>query len=197
MDKVEICNIALSRIGMDSIERIDEASQQARKCQQFYDVTRRNVLRAVPWPFATRRVRLALKEETPPDYKYAYGYPADAVCLRKLFADKFNNIPEKTPYKIVSNKTGKLLYTNVADAWIEYTADVTDCSLFDDGFIQAFSWKLAAEMAFTLTSNNGIFSMCVQMFNDYKERAMAEAMNEENVIDQDLDTFANARFSGI
>ena len=68
MDKITICNMALSRIGVQNLDRMDEASEPARLCTQFYDVARKNVLRRFAWPFATRRVSLALLDTEPGDY---------------------------------------------------------------------------------------------------------------------------------
>lgn len=194
MDAVEICNLALSRIGMANISRMDEASEPARKSKQFYDVTRRNVLRKISWPFATRRVQLALLPQTPPDFLYAYRYPSDAICLRKMFNNTFDRLPEHNYYKIVSDTEGRVLYTDVSNAWIEYTADVTDCNLFDDGFIQALSWKLAAEIALTLTGSSGMANTCLQAYGQYVMEAQVEAHNEQNESLPELDSLLKARY---
>ena len=89
MNEIEICNIALARIGVAPIESMDEASEAARACNQYYDFVRRNVLRKYPWTFATRPVTLAQIDETPPDYKFAYRYPSDALALRKMYNQNY------------------------------------------------------------------------------------------------------------
>ena len=60
MNNIEICNLALGRIGVEEINRMDEASQPARICTRYFDFTRQNVLRRFPWTFATKRVQLLL-----------------------------------------------------------------------------------------------------------------------------------------
>ncbi|MBQ9636257.1 MAG: hypothetical protein IJV12_08655, partial [Acidaminococcaceae bacterium] len=76
----------------------------------------------------------------------------------------------------------------------EYTADVKDCDVFDDGFVEALSWKLAADIAFKLTGNQNIQNQCLQASNAYFDEGSTDAANEENELDPRLDRFARARF---
>ncbi len=196
MDIVEICNLALSRIGMVTINGIDEASEAARLCNQFYDVTRKVVLRRSAWPFATRRIQLARIDVQPKDYLYAYRYPNNCVCLRKLYTENYRRLPDFNHYKVLSDTAGRILYTDIENAWMEYTADIKDCTLFDDEFVQALSWKLAAEIAFKLTGNASIMTSCLQAYNAYFTEAVADASNEQNELNPVLDSLAIARFRG-
>ena len=198
MDKIEICNIALGRIGVANIERIDEASEAARLCNRYYDFTRSNVLERFPWTFAARREQLALLDVTPtPDFKYAYRYPQDALCIQKMFNQHFVGYPWQNQYKIAGDKEGRVIYTNIENAWIEYTANVSDASQFDAQFIEALSWKLAAEIAYALTGNTQLMQMCVQAYNAYFAEAKSKDADEENIHDAVLDRLADARFSEV
>lgn len=194
MDKIEICNLALSRLGVENIERIDETSEAARACNQFYEPTRRTVLRRFPWPFATRRVKLALIEGEPVDYEYAYRYPSDAIKIRELYAAECRRHVGK--YKILSDDEGKVLYTDVELAAVEYTADIDDVSLFDDTFIEALSWKLASEIAIRLTNNPALASNAIQAYQAYFSEAAAQGTNEEKPKKQYVNPLEVARFNG-
>lgn len=194
MDAIEICNIALTRIGVAEIERMDEASEPARKCNSIYHFTRQNVLRKFPWNFATKRVQLALIDEDTPDFKYVYQYPADALALRLIYNEHFRGIPKNNQYRIMNNGSGRKIYTNIEKAYIEYTADIKDASLFDAEFIEAFAWKLAAEIAFNLTGNMNITNQCVQAYNAYFIEAAGNDAAEDNFMDPVLDRLALARF---
>ncbi len=130
----------------------------------------------------------------PGDYAYAYRYPTNCVTIRKLFDEQYRDIPEYQRYKILSNKAGRIIYTNVAKCVAEYTADVTDCAMFDDGFVEALSWKLAGDIAFKLTANQNIQSQCLQAYNAYFEESSVDAVNEQNEMDPRLDSFAMARY---
>ena len=194
MDFIEICNVALRRIGVAEIERMDEASEPARACSRFYDFTRRNILQRFPWTFATRRVQLARVDEKAPDFEYVYQYPKDALAVRLMYNDSFTGLPKKNEYRIMSSNTGRKIYTNIENAWLEYTADVKDTSLFDDQFVEALSWKLAAEMAYSLTGNMNIANNCVQAYNAYMVEAAGSDAAEDNMLVPHLDRLALARF---
>ena len=192
--------MALTRIGASQIEALTENSEAARKCNQFYEHDRRVVLRRYPWPWATRRVELAEMTDSPQDYLYAYRYPADCCYLRKIYSvapdGHFVPLPD-IRYKIVSDETGLMLYTNEPKVVAEYTADVKDTSLFDELFCEALSWKLAASIALKLTGNEQIISMARAEYDLIFNTAIADAENEQNVNPPEPSTFIRARFETV
>ena len=140
-------------------------------------------------------------EETPKDYAYAYRYPADCVCLRKLYAvdttvtpERLRPLPEFISYQIVSDTSGLIVNTNEPRVVAEYTADVKDVALMDDTFCEALSWKLAASIAFKLTGNAQISQMATGEYERMFLHAAAGAENEQNVKVPELNTFIAARF---
>lgn len=196
MDKIEIINLALARIGVAAIERLDEPSEAARQVQAFYEHTRRTVLRKYNWSFATRRVGLALVPATLNDYKFAYRYPTDAIYVRRLYQEGSKKPWDNKHYKIMSDKEGKIICTRQKFAEAEYTADITDTTLFDDGFVEAFSWKLASEIAFTLTGKPDLATNAVQAYNAYFTEAVGEDAAEYQETEQYVSRLAMARFVG-
>lgn len=201
MDKIEICNMALSRIGQSPIEALTEASESARKCNQFYEHDRKIVLRRYPWPWATRRVELPKMADSPQDYRYAYRYPADCCCLRKLYSvepdGRLRPLPDFVSYKLVSDASGLVIYTNEPRVIAEYTADVKDVALMDETFCEALSWKLASSIAFKLTGNEQIVSMARTEYDIAIPNAVADAENEQNEKTPELNTFIHARFETV
>ena len=196
MDKIEIINLALARIGVAAIERIDEPSEAARQTKAFYDHVRRTVLRKYPWSFACRRCELALLDSKPTAYKYSYRQPSDALFVRRLYQRGSEKPWDRKYYKVTSDREGRAIHTNIEYAELEYTADITDTSLFDDGFIQAFSWKLASEVAFALTGNTNLVTNAVQAYNAYFTDAVGEDAAEENQQEEYVNRLAEARFWG-
>lgn len=194
MDKIEICNMALARIGVERIETLSEESEPARVCRQFYDHARRVVLRRFPWTFATRRAKLALLTEKPEDYLYAYRYPADCLYIRKLYNENFDNNPAYSMWKITSDDSGRVIYTDFDKATLEYVADISDCGLFDEHFADVLAWKMAADMAFKLTGNMQVAQMAEQQYNNLYLEAAANSEDEQNDKVADPYTFAGSRF---
>ena len=196
MDKVDVCNMALSRIGIENIEVLTEASEPARACSQFYDHCRRVVLRKYPWTWATRRVQLAELTETPQGFSYAYRYPSSCLALRKLYNAYFDNIPAYTGYQIVSDTAGRVIYTNVSNVSAEYTADIEDTGLFDEQFIEALSWKLAGAIAFRLTGNAQMPGYCEEQYMTLFLDAVANNEDEQNAEEKEPYSLIAARFGG-
>lgn len=197
MDKIDICNMALSRLGVETIESLNEASEPARVCRQFYDHTRRNILRRFNWTFAIRRVHLAELSTKPENYLHSYRYPSDCLFLKSINTSDYDNIPAYTGWMLASDESGRLIYTNVEKASAEYVADIEDCSLFDEQFADILAWKLAADMAFKLTGNMQVAQMADQQYNALYLEAAANSEDEQNIKAADPYTFAGARFSGL
>lgn len=189
--------MALARIGAAQIERLDEDSVPASACNQFYDACRRTVLRSYPWSFATRRVKLALLQDKPFDYEYAYRYPANALYIRKLYSIDKGWLLKDVKYQIVGDENGKSILTNLDLAGCEYTADIKDTSSFDSEFCDALAWKLAAEIAVRVTGNMQINNYCSQAYDHFISQAKADNTNEQNPDRIHVNELTMSRFMGI
>lgn len=147
-DVVTICNIALGRLGQSKIMSLDDASQQARYCNLFYEPTRDEVLRAHPWSFAKKRATLTQLAASPPfGWVNAFELPTD--CLRPL------QVNEWEPYEADDNWVveGNQILTDDDTVQLLYIAQIADCTMFDPLFVKALSMKLAAEIITALTGS--------------------------------------------
>lgn len=196
--KIEICNMALGNVGTSkTIASIDEASNEARACKTYYDQVLKEVLRVRPWPFSTGMVQLALVETQPnPIWHYSYRYPSDCAKVRRIVpSDVMVDDNYRDPFIISSDTAGRLVLSNQINAMAEITKIITDPLLFDEGFINAITWLLAAKIAPSLTGNN------YQKVLDRVERgylvalssAGASAMNEGEVSVQPYSEIISAR----
>lgn len=174
---VAICNLALAHIGVAEINSLTEATNQARQCNLLFVPARDAVLREFPWNFATKMTRLAQAPVSVPDWDYVYQYPSD--CLRAIRI--YEASATTTEFRVVLLDGGKAIVTNVANAYLEYTARVTDPALFDAQFIDAFSWKLAAELAAPLTGDPRLGQYAYQMYQQALRSAWASTANEQKV----------------
>lgn len=147
MNVVEICNMALMRLGHDrQIADLTEMSAEAGYCNTFWDHCRKATLRAYPWNFAVRTVVLAPLSETSTQYDFIYQIPTG--CLRAL---EIVNTTGDT--KIKFEVRGRKIYTNQQDAELKYILDVEDTNLFDFEYIDALAYLLAAEISGPLTGD--------------------------------------------
>lgn len=155
---VEVCNWALSHIGTKStISSITENSNEARQCNILFNGARDFVLRDHPWRFAEKRVALADLDDAPPDWDYAYGYPSDCVnALIILPEDKETDDPVPFVVGVASDLNSKTILTDKEEAWLKYTARVTNPTVWDPMFAVALSWQLAIQLALPLTGKKSI-----------------------------------------
>jgi len=150
--KVDICNLALARLGNENILSIDEDTKRAKTLKAIYDLIRDIVLVNHSWNFASTRVVLARLTEAPSfGYSYVYQLPTDPYCLRVLGLVGSNN-PNVDPtleYKI----EGRKLLTNESMAQIKYISQVINEGDFSPQFVSVFAYRLAAEVAYKITGN--------------------------------------------
>lgn len=96
MSSVTIGNLALSFLGDEAtVATLDppEGSDQAEHIAQFYPFARDSLLEMHPWPFATKRGALTLRDETINGWEYSYDRPDGTECL-KIFAVIPPNAPD-------------------------------------------------------------------------------------------------------
>lgn len=145
--KVEIANRALQWLGANTITNLTENTDEARQANLAYDPTRLAMLRDNIWNFAIKQENLA--EIVPaPSFKWtaAYAVPSDFLRILEL---------ENDPEFAVQNHEDQnaILTSSDGSLNIQYVADIEDPNLFDPLFREAFSARLAYELAETITAS--------------------------------------------
>lgn len=183
--KTEIANIAISHlsIGKEITDLETGTSNEAKACRRYYDIARKEVLEDLDWTFATKFATLGLIEEDPTDeWDYSYRYPSDCINLRRILSGQRDDTQEsRVPFKILSDNSGKIIYTDQAEPDVEYTFNCTNTALFSSTFIMALSFKLASYIAPRLTAGDP-FKMGNDMMAKYDiaiGKAKKRNMNEE------------------
>lgn len=181
----EICNLALSHlgIGVEISDLTTDRSQEGRACRTFIDVARETTLRSFAWPFATRFLELSLVEEDPTnEWSFSYRYPSDCVMLRRIISGTRNDDRQaRVPYKLGQDDDGKLIYTDMEEAEVEYTRLEDDPSFYPADFVLAFSYQLGHLIAARVTGGDPYKkgTECYQFFLREISRAEANSANEE------------------
>lgn len=178
---VDICNLALSRLGDDAtVSSIDppEGSAQAEHCKRFYPIARDAALSKFSWNFATKRVALALLSGvTTAEWQYAYSAPSDILSTSAAinvypdgaFQDGGVDFAIET-----TTANGIVIYTNVEDAYIRYISKVTDTTRFTPEFVDSLSYLLASYLAGPVLKGDSGIKMGVEMLKLFKI-SLAEA----------------------
>lgn len=191
---VSICNMALARIGQGkSITSLTESSQAAATCSAFYEQVRDEVLVEFPWPFALRRVTLALVASDPnEDWAYSYRRPTDCLTARRVLAGTSRR-SKPLVWEPGGDDAGGLVFTDEAEAALEYVARVENPAVFPPKFVNALAWRLAMELAPVLQESPAYADVAERKYKDALAKATVHAANE-GVPDPEGDgTFIDAR----
>ena len=199
MNITDICNLALSHIGRETIADLDEDTEAARTCKMHYDLQRHVLLRAYTWSFAKKYIKLSELNVTTPGWKYTYAYPPDCVMARKLYNEDHTwlllekNFPGNMDQVLVNDNT-KALVCNHADAYLEYTYDAKDVGLFSADFAQALSYYLAAAIAVPLTGSESLAQQMQAQGVGILQEAKYTMMGERNRVPDYPSKYFKARW---
>lgn len=144
---VQICNLALRRIGKTPIQDINNLKDtHAKYCKAFFDHCRDEVLSKVHWNFATKKIALAQLQNPPAGWAYRYQYPADCIEAREIATAVRGADP--IPFEKIVSEDGNEVHilTDQAQAVLVYTARVVNPTIYSPGFVEALAYRLAAEL---------------------------------------------------
>jgi hypothetical protein len=210
---VDICNLALGHLGDSAtVASIDppEGSAQAEHCARFYPIARDTLLEMHNWNFIMRRASLALLVNDITQWKYKYALPADFLSPVSVlppesiddYSVRYMNLDGTSwahnyspaiaagqyvpqPFSVETQSDGtQVLYTNVENAVLRYTAKVTDTSVFSSLFVMALSWHLASMLAGPVIKGDqgsAEAKRCAQMMASFLAQAQNADSNERSV----------------
>lgn len=151
---VEICNLALARLGDEAtVASIDppEGSAQAEHCQRFYPIARDSLLQVHDWGFATVRTRLArLSDADTWEWQYAYSEPADCIRVLSILSATGSATDDPQNFDREYMAGGVKILTNQGEAVARYIVRVIDSNRYPPLFTDALAWLLASMLAKTV-----------------------------------------------
>lgn len=101
------------------------------------------------------------------DWLYAYRWPTDCLFARRMTDPGVGRQFSRTPieWRVGRDVNGLLLYTNQPAANLEYTMIDCDALWANDIWLNAFTWRLAAEMAPSMAKDDKMHTKCMTMFH--------------------------------
>ncbi|HEX6215294.1 MAG TPA: hypothetical protein VFZ38_10770 [Vicinamibacterales bacterium] len=201
MAEVDICNMALDRIGVDQdIESLDDTSLRARVCKRWYAHCRDVLLSDTPWNWALRVTALAeVSGDVPPGWSKQYRYPTDCLALKDVTDAGGSRYPLNQWYGAVfygisypwsmpryswevrgeaENETGKIILVDCAVPYGLYVRRVTDPNQFDVQFTNTLAWGLAVEIAAGVKASADMRKQAAAAYAECKASAVARFMRE-------------------
>ena len=151
---VRIANFALSKTGNDStIESLTEDSSEAKQCNLWIDHARKQALASFNWSFARVTETLAAHGDDP-TVLWAYRYIYPVTCVKARFIENpAGKAADPVPFVVEQSDNGtKSILTDITEAELIYTKDITDPSLYTEYFIELFATILGSHIAFPLTT---------------------------------------------
>ncbi len=192
-----ICNMALGhlKIGKEISVLDTDKSAEAAACRLFYETVRGMTMEEFKWPFAKTQVALALVEESPfpvsdgdddttdvGEWAFSYRYPANCANFIRILSGYRNDTRDtRVPFVIMQDSDGKLILTDMENAYGEFTIDEGVEDRFTYGFAMALSLKLAVYIAPRLTGGDPfkLSDRCMKLYEIELSNTTANALNEE------------------
>lgn len=146
---VGICNLALDKLGTANITSLDEQyNDNAKICKQWYDVTRRTLIKDINASFAIKRISIASNGDTDVIDNYKkFPIPSDCLNILQVYS------ATKERIKDFNLEENNILIDGDSPLYVRYVADVTDVSKYDDEFKELFALYLACNISQKVTQN--------------------------------------------
>lgn len=195
---VEICNMALGRIGVTMyIASMDEVSKEGRVSRLLYSIVRDRVLEAFNWPFA--RAEAVLQDIGTPinNWEYRYRYPNDCIKPRQVVCESARNpgAGAEVAFIVIEDQasSAKAIACDSSPATLIYTKRITASNMFSPSFTMAFCWALAAEMVLPLAADAKLAVSCRNAYLQEVREAANHAANGQRDDRRPDDTYVSGR----
>ena len=173
---VEICNMALTRLGQSRIASLSQSGLEAEMCTLYYAQTRDELLSSYEWPFAMERKVLAAEAGTNlTEYDYKYTLPTDLLRpITQISEDDYSDLTDD--FRI----EGQFLYSDLSPNYLKYIKKVTKASELSVLFVEPFYLRMATKMCLKLTQDQSLLTI---LFREYSA-AMLNAMGVQGSSDR-------------
>lgn len=177
---VQLGRLALGILGTDTnLESLNENRPEAGLVSTFIDEARRQVLSSYDWGFARTTQVLSVSSSAPVnDWAYAYDVPSDMLIARAIInpLGRTQDVPESQIQILNGRKT---ILTNIEEASLIYTADVTDYSFFTAPCYVSLAHLLAAYMGPSLIGDRARGLRLFELYTTMIKQAASADINQD------------------
>ena len=187
MDKLQLCNLAISSIGSGRIlNSLDEATPEAEACKIWYQLALDVCLDRHNWSFARRdeiitHDSLFGEEGAAVPYKYAYKIPEDVSRVISIKHVGSSSIDETggavygLPFNFRNIDDVKYIACDVrAPFELHYQAKISDIAVCSSYFLRAASLQLGIFIAPAVIGGTESFKI-IQVLNELFENSIKRA----------------------
>lgn len=177
ISEIDICNLALSKVGSDTIRSFTENNKRSRLCNIFYDNEKRYVLSQHDWSFARKIAQLdkIKTDSTFPEGYSAFQIPHDCETPRQVGKDS-----SRSNWEVVGNTI--VVPDNCETSIIlRYTQSNPEPYLFTQSFVDLVALRIAAMLSQPLAQDKGLMSSMMQAYASSKYDAWESDANIGNI----------------
>lgn len=190
MTEVEISNLALAHLGMQEITSLTANNPSSEACNLYFDIARDELLEEHRWAFATATEFLTdstdVSSTLHPQWDYWYAYPSNCAKVWNVYNEGTIDDKEDQDFEKILDHTNSVhvIGSDLDEAIAEFTYKLEDTTLWDQKFIDAFTYRLAGKMGNLLTGDkDGAFVLLQasrQLVNIAKTADFAEKRKKPN-----------------
>lgn len=181
LSKTDIANLALNNVkSQEIIENLDtDPGTAADALRRWYDVARSQTLADFDWTFArTRQVLAAHPDDPPTEWALRYLYPSTALQPR-LIENPVGPDADPVPFAVERAPNGtRSILTDLDEACLIFTADVTDTTLFSVHFTTTLALLWAWYVSGAITGDQALRD---KLEADYRTMILFATANDANV----------------
>lgn len=173
---IDIVNLALTKLGLDSINDFDDGTKEANLAKLTYASIRNDVLRSHPWNFALIRDQISAEAAVPAgvfEYAHAFKKPNGILAVHAV---EGQTAQEGDEWVV----EGEYILTNLAAGTaaaptlnVILIAEITDVTKYDPSFIEHLAERLQAEWVEPLRRVTNLGEFKVEMAGRKERRAMS------------------------
>lgn len=181
--ETDAVNMALARLNLEPITSLDDKNDRAMAAAPVYKLQLDLFLTEHEWSWAQQidtpaRLHIADTDERTP-WKYAYGIPADCVKLNAVMLTERSMLhghtrPERAGvWHDVARygKTGEAIWTDAEEIAIRYTSNNITLDEMSPAATEAFTLRLAAELALDIKGNTQLSKLMIEHYQDALAKA--------------------------
>lgn len=171
LTKIDLCSMALLKLGEKPIQSWTENSVPAQLSRTLFNQVIDSLITSHPWRFATKVFNLT------PDINGEFVIPSDVLRILKCSG------------RVIGNK----IYSQAPEVQIVALTRIPP-EQFPSYFISMAATKLAIEFCIPLTSDQTIMRMLIALYES--EFQSAKFIDSTTSVSQDIDNFSliNTRF---
>lgn len=180
---VSICNIALQRLGVESISSLFDDNNRAKVMNNIYNEVRKQVLKSSRWVFAIKRATIAANAVTPAfGFSYYFDLPTDYI----IAIDEYNDE--------TIQREGDYIACDADSIQLRYIYDVEDTTKFSPEFIKILYLSLAVEASYSLIQDKALKSQLDKELEKALSDARFDNAKESTPEEFEIDTFIDVRY---